>query len=261
VARYDQAQVRAALLAQTDEIAGWLAGLDDAAWSAPSVLPDWTVTVLVGHLAGVVRSASGLLARPSPDRPLPLAEHLPPESAVPDDDDRTEEAALWADATPAAVLDAFRAAAQAARETLEAVPLPSTVIISRGPAAVTDLLLTRVWELVVHGDDLARSVPDRPGPAFVPAAVRLTVRGLADLLAARAPGRSVELRVPPYTAVQCIDGPRHTRGTPPNVVETDPVTWYRLATGRITWAEAMANGAVRASGERSDLSGYLPVLG
>jgi hypothetical protein len=65
--------------------------------------------------------------------------------------------------------------------------------------------------------------------------------------------------VPPYAAVQCIEGPRHTRGTPPNVVETDPVTWIMLATGRLTWAEASAAGRVMASGVRADLSAVLPV--
>jgi putative sterol carrier protein len=66
--------------------------------------------------------------------------------------------------------------------------------------------------------------------------------------------------VPPYGAVQCVEGPRHTRGTPPNVVETDPVTWVRLAAGKLRWAEAVAAGSVRASGVRADLSGYLPVM-
>jgi hypothetical protein len=79
---------------------------------------------------------------------------------------------------------------------------------------------------------------------------------LADL-AHRAPGRSVEVRVPPYGAVQCGAGPRHARGTPPNVVETDPITWILLATGRLTWAQALAAGRVRASGNRADLSPYL----
>jgi len=83
---------------------------------------------------------------------------------------------------------------------------------------------------------------------------------LAEILAAQAPGRSVEVRVPPFVAVQAIDGPRHTRGTPPNVVETDPLTWLRLATGRLAFADAVATGTVRASGTRADLTRYLPVL-
>lgn len=92
------------------------------------------------------------------------------------------------------------------------------------------------------------------------AALRAAVRYLCDLLAAGAPGRAVEVRVPPYAAVQCVEGPRHSRGTPSNVVETDPVTWVRLAAGRLPWGEAMAAGLVRASGIRADLAPYLPLL-
>ncbi|MFG1697989.1 sterol carrier family protein [Nonomuraea sp. NPDC049309] len=90
-------------------------------------------------------------------------------------------------------------------------------------------------------------------------AARLAVRYLLDKLAAAAPGRTVEVRVPPYAAVQAIEGPRHTRGTPPNVVEMDGRTWIELALGRLTWDEAVAKGAVSASGSRADLSPYLPL--
>jgi hypothetical protein len=86
------------------------------------------------------------------------------------------------------------------------------------------------------------------------------VRVLADGLAAKAPGNAVEVRVPPYAAVQCVAGPRHTRGTPPNVVETDPLTWVRLATGRTRWSAAVEAAQVSASGERADLGPYLPVM-
>jgi len=89
--------------------------------------------------------------------------------------------------------------------------------------------------------------------------LRAAVRVLLAALAAAAPGRSVEVRVPPYGAVQCIPGPRHTRGTPPNVVETDPLTWLEIATGRVTWADAVNAGRIRASGNRADLSDHLPV--
>lgn len=82
----------------------------------------------------------------------------------------------------------------------------------------------------------------------------LAVRGLAEQLAVRSPGRSVELRVPPFTAVQLVEGPRHTRGTPPNVCEVDPMTLVQLCTGRLAWRDAVADGRVRSSGERADLS-------
>jgi hypothetical protein len=97
------------------------------------------------------------------------------------------------------------------------------------------------------------------GQAPDPAALRQATRHLLSALARSRPGRSVEVRVPPYGAVQCIEGPRHTRGTPPNVVETDPVTWILLATGRLRWAEAVGAGRVSASGARADLEPHLPL--
>ena len=93
------------------------------------------------------------------------------------------------------------------------------------------------------------------------AALRAAVRYTLEQLAAFAPGRSVEVRIPPFAAVQCIAGPRHTRGTPANVVEMDALTWLDLASGALTWAGALASGKVRASGLRADLSDYLPVPG
>ena len=86
------------------------------------------------------------------------------------------------------------------------------------------------------------------------------VRYLLQLLADRAPGNTVEVRVPPYGAVQVIEGPRHTRGTPPNVVELDAQTWVAIATGREQWADAVAGGRIHASGRRADLSTLLPLL-
>jgi hypothetical protein len=93
-----------------------------------------------------------------------------------------------------------------------------------------------------------------------PEALRGAVRYLLGVLETRAPGRAVEVRIPPYAAIQCVAGPRHTRGTPPNVVETDPVTWIELAAGRISWASAARDGRLRASGPRAELSGYLPLV-
>ncbi len=88
----------------------------------------------------------------------------------------------------------------------------------------------------------------------------LAVRYTLQLLAERAEGNTVEVRVPPFGAVQCIEGPRHTRGTPPNVVETDAATWLALATGALPWADGIQSGRIQASGQRADLSGHLPIL-
>ena len=92
-----------------------------------------------------------------------------------------------------------------------------------------------------------------------PEAQRVAARYLLQVLAARHPGRALEVRVPPAAAVQCLPGPAHTRGTPPNVVETDPLTWIRLAAGRLDWADAVRAGTVHASGPRADLAAYLPL--
>ncbi|HEX5595395.1 MAG TPA: sterol carrier family protein [Micromonosporaceae bacterium] len=85
------------------------------------------------------------------------------------------------------------------------------------------------------------------------------VRALLAALVERAPGRTVEVRIPPYGAIQCGEGPRHTRGTPPNVVEMDPMTWISVATGRLGWTEAVSAGRIQVSGARSDISPYLPL--
>lgn len=99
---------------------------------------------------------------------------------------------------------------------------------------------------------LRASEPLRP-------AVKAAVRASLAVLAERAPGNSLEVRVPPYGAVQAVEGPRHTRGTPPGVVETDPLTWLRLATGGADWQDEVGGHGVSASGARADLSDHLPL--
>ena len=96
-------------------------------------------------------------------------------------------------------------------------------------------------------------------PEPTPGDLRLLSRHFLAVLAERAPGASVEVRVPPYAAAQAIAGVRHTRGRPPAVIETDAATWIALATGSLSWSDAEAGGRVRASGERADLSPYLPL--
>jgi hypothetical protein len=99
----------------------------------------------------------------------------------------------------------------------------------------------------------AQQVPER---SVLKTAVKESLAALAEI----APGRSVEVRIPPFAAVQAIPGATHRRGTPPAVVETDPVTWLLLFAGRLTWSDAQTLGKVRASGERSDLGSVLAQL-
>lgn len=104
--------------------------------------------------------------------------------------------------------------------------------------------------------EAAESPSDAPPPrALLATAVRYSL----EEVTARAPGNSVEVRVPPFGVTQCVEGPRHTRGTPPNVIECDAATWLAMATGRLAWGDAVAAGKVAASGLRADLSALLPL--
>jgi hypothetical protein len=105
-------------------------------------------------------------------------------------------------------------------------------------------------------DAVRAALADDASRADRATAVRYTLQCLAD----RAPGKSVEVRVPPFGAVQAVEGPGHTRGTPPNVIETDTATWLALATCASSWQEAVASGTVRASGVRATLEGWLPLV-
>lgn len=112
---------------------------------------------------------------------------------------------------------------------------------------------------ITHDDGLAALREARSGSeerTVLATAVRYLLEELAEL----APGNAVEVRVPPFGAVQCIAGPRHTRGTPPNVIETDPQSWILLATGGLDWDEAQAQGKILASGSRANLDGLLPIV-
>ena len=133
-----------------------------------------------------------------------------------------------------------------------AQPLPELAKADSIDQDTPDAVLLRLIQAVVHGLDLGIA-PDG-------SALGMVVRELARLFAEQHPGRSVELRIPPYAAVQCLDGPRHTRGTPPNVVEADAVAWVRLCAGREQWDDLVRTGRVTASGERSDLAPFLPLL-
>ncbi|MDP9115667.1 MAG: sterol carrier family protein, partial [Actinomycetota bacterium] len=172
--------------------------------------------------------------------------------------------------TPAELVESLR---QALAAIPVDVPASRVVLGPRGPLTAMDWVLTRVVEVVVHTDDLAPTARDdvaraagddvaqpEVAPPVVRPALAIATRTLAEIFAAQSPGRSVEVRVPPFVAVQAIAGPRHTRGTPPNVVECDPFTWLRIATGRAHFAAEVAAGRARASGSRADLSDRLPVL-
>jgi uncharacterized protein (TIGR03083 family) len=240
---------------------GWLRDLPASVFGQPSVIPGWRVGELTGHLVLVHRGLAAALGRPSAERALPAEEYV--RQYAPNADvlnAATLEVA--AEAAGLQLVDRLDEAIDLAAAAL-ARPLPAVLRGGRGPISAQDLIDTRIIEVVVHSDDLSRSLPEREPVPLQRAALSRCVRTLATILANRHPGRSVEVRVPPYAAVQCgigDPGPTHTRGTPPNVVETDPVTFLRLTTGRTAWADGVREGAVHASGLRADLSSVLPVL-
>jgi hypothetical protein len=120
------------------------------------------------------------------------------------------------------------------------------------PPKKIDIVDGRTALAAVRAADASGEKPQR-------ADLATAVRYLLQLLDEKAPGNSVEVRVPPFGAVQVVQGPRHTRGTPPNVVEMDATTWIAVATGTEEWADAAASGRVHASGTRADLTGVLPL--
>ncbi|ABW16530.1 conserved hypothetical protein [Parafrankia sp. EAN1pec] len=282
-----------ALEEQWKAISGLVGGLPDEAFAAPSALPGWTTAELVLHTArsalalsaalrgdpapGLARgSTPGLaggsaggsgggpaggsgaessLARTGGAPLVTAADYLAGTGAQAEAIAATARD-LAASQAPEAVRVAFRDAVTGAAADLARLPpdeiADRLVIIPGGRMRLGEFLLTRAVEAVVHGLDLGVP-PARP-------ALKTVVRLFTSMLAQRAPGHAVELRVPPFSAVQIVEGPRHTRGTPPNVVEADPSAFVLIATGRLAWGAALADGRIRASGERADLRFLLPLL-
>ncbi|MBZ6142546.1 maleylpyruvate isomerase family mycothiol-dependent enzyme [Streptomyces olivaceus] len=253
---YDPARARTAVLAQFGNVRAAVRTLTPEQLALPTRLGDRTVRELVVHVGTVLDAVDRLLGEPEPARqdgrlpdwPLTVepeadpATARPPAVAPPDLDAHLEE-----------VERRFTA-------HLDARPGGRLLPTGAGALPLADYVVTRAVGLVVHTDDLAAAVPGLDIP-YDRQALAAATRLLADALAVKAPGGSTEVRIPPYAVVQCVEGPRHTRGTPPNVVETDPLTWIRLATGRLTWADALAGAKVSASGERADLGSLLPLPG
>jgi uncharacterized protein (TIGR03083 family) len=247
-----------AFVEQSATLADWLDDLSPDEFAAPSVLEGWDIRTLIGHVVHMQRGLAARLHDRSPDAPAPVAEYVRRYRTVAADIDANSRRAAG-DRPPGELIAALRDTAPVLAAAQDATP-KTVVLGGRGAVSAHDWVSTRIVEIVVHSDDFSRSLPGREPVPLRRAALAAATRALAEILAAQAPGRSVEVRVPPFVAVQAIPGPRHTRGTPPNVVETDPVTWIRLATGRLSFAEALAAGRVQASGTRAELTDHLPLL-
>jgi uncharacterized protein (TIGR03083 family) len=230
--------------------------LEPADLDRPTRLSQWTVAELVAHIG--MSNLSRYLAEPSAARPaidtVDWVRGCASAAAVVD----ARAQAMTEEARPAELRALVRETRIAIEKALTDVD-PGFVVPARfGDITLVDYLATRCVELTVHALDLTAAVGREP--SLDRDATGVAVKLLLNALAVGSPGKAVEVRVPPYGAVQCVEGPRHTRGTPGNVVEMDAVTWLEVATGRVSWPDAVADGRVHASGERADLAVLLPLL-
>lgn len=245
------------MLAQFGHVREAVRGLDAERLALPTRLGEWTVRELVAHLGMALTAVPRAVAEPAPSRQdVTVAEWPFATSARSGDIDAVTRRLAAEHPEPDAYLAGVE---ESLRAVLTEHPGGRLLATDAGALPLDDYLVTRAVELVVHTDDLTAAVAGLDVP-YDRQALAAATRVLADALALKAPGGSTEVRVPPYAVVQCVEGPRHTRGTPPNVVETDPLTWIRLATGRLTWRDALAAAKVSASGERADLGDLLPLM-
>ncbi len=250
-ARHDDPKLVSAVVGQWERVADGVDALTDEAFAQPSRLPGRTVADLVGQIVRSVSALSDAIAHPDPPPSPPavavtLADYLSGVLGV------GVGAGVGAEMTAETARTRLRGCVVAAASGLDGADPRRQVVTPAGVMRLGEFLGAQVAEGVVHGIDL--------GGEPIRDALRLAVRTFTGLLVARAPGRSVEVRIPPFTAVQVVEGPRHTRGTPSNVVEIDPVTFVEVTVGRVGWADAVTDGRVRASGARADLRPYLPLF-
>ena len=256
---YDPIRVRNALVAQVETVRTAAHQLTPEQLGIQTGLAGWDVHRLLVHIAAQIDALPRLLAEPAPAAQraeVGLTDWVSSIGSIAGELDRRthDQAAAVKDPT-----DAIDDAVAELDPVLETAVREDVLLPHRfGAMRALDFTVTRLIELIAHADDLARST--RHPLTLDRYALATTVRVLADALAARAPGASVEVRVPPFAVIQCVLGPRHTRGTPPNTVESDPLTFLRMTTGRLDWKRAVAAGAVSASGPRADLSEHLPVM-
>ncbi|MFG2359216.1 sterol carrier family protein [Streptomyces sp. NPDC048521] len=254
---YDPAKTRAAVLAQFGHVREAVRGLTPEQLALPTRLGEWSVRELVAHIGMALTAVHRALDEPAPAKQDVTVVEWPFATAASSgaiDEFTRGLVAEHAD------LDTYLADIdESLRALLAEHPGGRLLATNAGALPLDDYLVTRTVELVVHTDDLTAAVAGLEVP-YDRQALAAATRLLADALAVKAPGGSTEVRVPPYAVVQCVEGPRHTRGTPPNVVETDPLTWIRLATGRVAWKDAVAEAKVSASGERADIGDLLPLM-
>lgn len=247
-------------------------GLRPEEYDLPAPLPGWDVRLLTALAIWQLTEMRSQLERPSVTRPVTLEQYAAHMlSTAPR---RREQAAAIADSDSGPHLgEQMIALAEEMMGPIREGILPPLVDTGAGQLSLLDFLRVHVTELVVYGGDVHHALATH-GRVLAPMTrgpVATAVRALADVLAARAPGQAIEVRVPPYAAVQIGDpaaavgglvtpGPMHTRGTPPAVIEMDGSTFLRLVAGRQSWQDAVAGHQVSASGQRADLAPLLPLM-
>lgn len=249
------ARIVAGVAAQARATAAFLTSLPEPAFARPTRLPGWDLRLLTAHLAAQQLALIDALEDGTPNRPTTLANYV-----------RTLRARahrVTEEATTVAGDESGPALARQLRRnvgdlvSLVAENLPE--VVHDPPLRTQDYLRWAAVDWVTHSDDINQVFGATP-ITFDRQAQADAVRSLASVLAANNPGHSVEVRVPPFAAVQCgrEGDPSHTRGTPPNVVEADPMTFLRIATGRVRFADA--GSGLTASGTRADISDWLPLI-
>jgi len=261
MAHDELAAARGALAREWALVRAWVDALPAGAYDRASVLDGWTVRDLAAHLGPGISVLSNAGDAEAGAVGLSHAAYVGQYGA---NAGAIAEGTRRVAAARADDLGAFLDDAWAGAEAWLDARGPDgrqLVQAKRGPIQLVQLVRTRLVEVVVHGDDLARSVPDVAAPEHDRDALREVVKLLLGVLAERAPGATVEVRVPPFAAIQCVEGGAHTRGTPPNTVEADPLTWIRVACGRVPWDELVVSGQLHVSGVRAaDVATHLPLL-
>lgn len=259
--RASGARDTAALIEQLSTVTAWLSDLTESEFMADSALPGRDVRSACEDIRSLIDQCHDLLETAETSRAS--GRQLPATTLLQRYWPQMGSAAFDGARSGPEVLAELTAANRRLESVLTAPSVPVAVSTPDGKAKTADLIRVHTVWVVVRADDLSRSLPQREPVPTSRKPLSIACRMLADLLAEQHPGQSIEVRVPPFAAVQCgtgTDGPTHTRGTPPNVVEADPATFVRLATGRLTWSAAVAGGSVSASGQRAELSAVLPIL-
>lgn len=261
-------KVGSALVAQAKLTAAWLVRTSPTAFARPVtlgnrpvMLGNWDVRALTGHLVQMISSTTEALNRPTTTRPVTLDAHMRTRRHSITRIDAEMRRTIGNDGGPTLARQ-LQAQISDLQYTLSG-ELPSAVELHLEAVRPLDLLRTVLIEFVVHSNDLSHAVGDEVPVPLDPQAVIEVARVYAELLGRAWPGRTLEVRVPPATAVQvaALDGgSTHTRGTPPNVIEMDPHTWIDLASGRLTWERAIENRRVSRSGAHTNLGPLLAPL-